>query len=105
MFGLAGAYQTHNLIITNVLAEIGSQLKKRKCDIYPSDMRVKVSNTGLYTYPDVTVVCGKPEFEDEVTDTLLNPIVVIEVLYESTEAYDREKNLNIIETFRRSRNM
>jgi Uma2 family endonuclease len=54
-------------------------------------MRVKVSPTGLYTYPDVSVVCGKPVFEDKEVDTLLNPKVVFEVLSESTEGYDRGK--------------
>ena len=52
-------------------------------------MRVKVSPTGLYTYPDVIVVCGEPRFEDDQLDTLLNPQVIIEVLSESTEKYDR----------------
>jgi Uma2 family endonuclease len=52
-------------------------------------MRVKVSPTGLYTYPDVTVVCGEAQFEDNQQDTLLNPTLIVEVLSESTEAYDR----------------
>jgi Uma2 family endonuclease len=52
-------------------------------------MRVKVSPTGLYTYPDVTVVCGEAQFEDHQQDTLLNPTLIVEVLSESTEAYDR----------------
>jgi len=54
-----------------------------------SDMRVKVTATGLYTYPDVIVVCGEPKFEDEYVDTLLNPTVLVEVLSPSTERYDR----------------
>ena len=65
------------------------QLKARPCTTYPSDMRVKVSPTGLYTYPDVTVVCGEARFEDNQQDTLLNPTLIVEVLSESTEAYDR----------------
>ena len=52
-------------------------------------MRVKVSATGLYTYPDVAVVCGEPEFEDQRSDTLLNPVLIVEVLSDSTESYDR----------------
>jgi Uma2 family endonuclease len=54
-------------------------------------MRIKVSATGLYTYPDVTAVCGEPVFEDAMADTLLNPMLIIEVLSQSTEAYDRGK--------------
>jgi Uma2 family endonuclease len=89
MFALAGATEAHNLIITNLVRELSSQLKGRPCKVYPNDMRVNIPRTGLYTYPDVIVVCGQPEFEDEHRDTLLNPIVLIEVLSPSTEAYDR----------------
>jgi len=79
----------HHLIVTNVLRELSLQLKGRPCTTYPSDMRVKVSPTGLYTYPDITVVCGEARFEDNQQDTLLNPTLIVEVLSESTEAYDR----------------
>ena len=70
--------------------EVGlrQQLKKRPCKVYPSAMRVKVSPTGLYTYPDVTVLCDKARFDDEHRDTLLNPTLIIEVLSDSTEGYD-----------------
>jgi Uma2 family endonuclease len=86
---MAGASRWHNLIATNVLREFSLQLKGRPCTTYPSDMRVKISPTGLYTYPDVTVVCGEARFEDTRQDTLLNPTLIVEVLSESTEAYDR----------------
>jgi Uma2 family endonuclease len=89
VFAMAGASRWHNLIVTNVLRELSLQLKGRSCTTYPSDMRVKVSPTGLYTYPDITVVCGEAQFEDNQQDTLLNPTLIVEVLSESTEAYDR----------------
>src|SRR5215475_3215142 len=89
IFAMAGASRWHNLIVANVVGELRSQLKGRPCTTYPSDMRVKVSPTGLYTYPDVTVVCGEAQFEDNQQDTLLNPTLIVEVLSESTEAYDR----------------
>jgi Uma2 family endonuclease len=89
IFAMAGASRWHNLIVTNVLRELSTQLKGRPCTTYPSDMRVKVSHTGLYTYPDITVVCGEAQFEDNQQDTLLNPTLIVEVLSESTEAYDR----------------
>jgi Uma2 family endonuclease len=57
--------------------------------IYPLNMRTKVAQTGLYTYPDIVAVCGEPQFEDENLDTLVNPALIIEVLSESTERYDR----------------
>jgi Uma2 family endonuclease len=91
MFATSGASREHNLIVTNIIREISQQLKERPCEVYPSDMRVKIPATGLYTYPDVVVVCGEPKFEDDHLDTLLNPTLIIEVLFESTEAYDRGK--------------
>lgn len=89
VFTMAGASEAHNLIATNLTASLVVRLKDRPCKVYSSDMRVKVSATGLYTYPDVVVVCGHPQFEDRQRDTLLNPTVIIEVLSPSTESYDR----------------
>jgi Uma2 family endonuclease len=108
MFAMAGGSEAHNLIVGNVIGELRSQLKGRQvktgppagavfaprrgfdpCRVYPSDMKVKVTDTGLYTYPDVTVVCGERHFEGERTDILLNPTLIVEVLSQTTEAYDR----------------
>jgi len=88
---MAGTSREHNLITLNLGREISSQLKNRPCEAYVSDMRVLVSRTGLYTYPDVVAVCGKPLFEDDEVDTLLNPTVIVEVLSPTTESYDRGK--------------
>lgn len=89
MFAMSGASREHNLITLNLSRLVGNSLVNRRCEAYATDMRVKVSATGLYTYPDFAVVCGEPQFEDGHVDTLLNPTVLIEVLSESTEAYDR----------------
>ncbi len=89
IYAMPGASRKHNLITGNTLAELHVQLRNRVCEVYPSDMRVKVSSTGTYTYPDVVVVCEEPQFEDSYFDTLLNPTVLIEVLSPSTAAYDR----------------
>jgi Uma2 family endonuclease len=89
MFAMAGAKRNHNLIVTNLVSELREQLRKKSCEVYNSDMRVKVARTGLYTYPDVVVVCGEPEFLDEEEDTLLNPTLIIEVLSDSTARYVR----------------
>ncbi|MEZ4768969.1 MAG: Uma2 family endonuclease [Caldilineales bacterium] len=89
IYALAGATRSHNLIVTNTVLSLGTKLRDRRCEIYAADMRVKVSPTGLYTYPDVVVVCGSPRFDDAHKDTLLNPTLIVEVLSESTEAYDR----------------
>jgi Uma2 family endonuclease len=79
----------HNLIVGNVMGELGMQLKKRGCFVFPSDMRIKIAAAGFYGYPDASVVLGKGKFEDE--DNLLNPTLLVEVLSENTEAYDRCK--------------
>ncbi len=89
IYAMSGASKEHNTIVFNLARRIGNQLDGKPCRGYVNDMRVKVSPTGLYTYPDVIVVCGEPRFEDEQFDTLLNPKVIIEVLSESTEKYDR----------------
>jgi len=89
VFALAGASERHNIVALNIASELRSQLKGRPCRSYMSDMRVSVAQDDLYTYPDVVVVCGQPIFHDNSRDVLVNPTVVIEVLSESTEAYDR----------------
>jgi Uma2 family endonuclease len=89
MFAMSGASPRHVLIVTNVVAELRRQLKPRPCTVYSTDLRVQVSPTGLYTYPDVIVVCDQPRFHDQHKDTLLNPMLIVEVLSESTKDYDR----------------
>ncbi|MEA2575226.1 MAG: hypothetical protein QOH93_2524 [Chloroflexia bacterium] len=89
IYAMSGASREHNLISLNIASELRSHLRSQPCEVYVSDMRVKVNATGTYTYPDVVAVCGEPEFEDAQVDTLTNPTVVIEVLSPSTEGYDR----------------
>ncbi|MFM9966211.1 MAG: Uma2 family endonuclease [Planctomycetaceae bacterium] len=89
MFAMAGNCREHCLIVGNLASVLGAQFKGRCCEVYSTNMRIKVSASELYTYPDVVVVCEKPEFQDTERDTLLNPTVLIEVLSRSTESYDR----------------
>jgi len=89
MYAMSGASWTHNIIVNNIAFELTNQLKGRPCYVLVSDMRVKVTKTGLYAYPDVIAICGEAILEDEYVDTLLNPVVIVEVLSKSTEAYDR----------------
>lgn len=89
MFAMAGASYHHNRIQQNVARHTENQLDGGPCEVLAADMRVKVNASGLYTYPDIIVLCDKPQFEDGVLDTLLNPRVLMEVLSESTEKYDR----------------
>lgn len=91
IFALAGSSEAHNLILSNIVTSLNTQLRSRSCKVYPSDMRLKIPGTGLYTYPDISVVCGTAQFDDPKRDTLLNPLVVIEILSPSTESYDRGK--------------
>ena len=88
---MSGASNAHNIITMNTANQLYNQLVDEDCLVYASDMRVRVHVPVSYVYPDVTVVCGEPRFEDDVFDTLLNPTVVIEVLSPSTAAYDRRE--------------
>lgn len=89
MFAMAGASARHAWIVTNLVGELRQQLKTKPCRVASSDLRLRVSPTGLYTYPDVMVVCGEPQYASNQGDTLLNPTVIIEVLSNSTRDYDR----------------
>ncbi len=86
---MPGASRVHNLITNNISGELRNLLKGSRCETYANDMRVSSPLTSSYFYPDVVVVCEKPRFEDDVFDILLNPIILVEVLSPSTEAYDR----------------
>ncbi len=90
IFSMSGASRKHNLIGFNLTTILGNRLKGQPCEAYANDMRVKISPK-QYTYPDISVVCAEPEFEDIELDTLLNPTLIIEVLSPSTEQYDRGK--------------
>ena len=91
IFAMAGGTENHSLVASNVNRILGQQLRDRPCKVYTGDMRIKVQATGLTTYPDISSLCGKAEFLDELHDTLLNPQLIVEVLSPSTESYDRGK--------------
>ena len=89
IFAMSGASAEHNDIVWNIASSFHAQLRDRPCRASIADMRLQVSATGLYTYPDIVVVCGERQFAEP--DTLLNPTLIVEVLSPSTEAYDRGK--------------
>lgn len=89
IFAMAGASRKRNLISLNIGGSLNAQLAERDYEVYVSDMRLRVAATGLLTYPDVTVVCGEPQFNDAEADTLLNPTLLVEVLSKSTKRFDR----------------
>lgn len=94
IFAMAGASRKHCKLSANLMRIIGNTLHQTKCNVYANDFRVKVKETGLYTYPDVIITCGKEILEDQVKDTLLNPLIIIEILSPSTESYDRGKKFS-----------
>jgi len=89
IFAMSGGTIEHSSIAANIIIELGNALLGRGCRVLTSDMRIKIPATGRYVYPDGSVVCARPEFTDDKRDTLLNPRLIIEVLSDSTEAYDR----------------
>lgn len=95
---MTGASRKHNLIVVNIISEMGRQLRDCTCEMYASSMRIRVPPALVYTYPDAVAVYDEPQFEDDYLDTLLNPTLIIEVLSESTEAYDRGKKFGFYRT-------
>jgi Uma2 family endonuclease len=88
IFAMAGGSPEHSLISSNVGSELNHQLFDKPCRVYNSDLKVRATET-TYAYPDVTVVCGEPVFDDTEADVLLNPTMIVEVMSETTESWDR----------------
>ena len=88
MFAMSGASMRHGRVQRNILGELHNALRGSQCEPFGQDLRVRVSGR-LYTYPDISVVCGEPLLADDHQDVLLNPVVIVEVLSPSTENYDR----------------
>jgi Uma2 family endonuclease len=89
VFAMAGGSEAHNLIAGNVHGELRSCFKGRPCYVYTSDMKVRVESARLGAYPDVMAICGERQFLDDRRDVITNPTLIVEVLSDSTEAYDR----------------
>lgn len=89
IFSMAGGSPTHSLIIAAVIRVLGNALHGHRCNFYDSNLRIYFPSTGLYSYPDASVVCGPLELVDEHQDMITNPTLAVEVLSDSSEAYDR----------------
>jgi Uma2 family endonuclease len=89
IFAMAGASENHNMISRRVSGSLFNHLRGKKCTHYSADMKLHIPANTLYTYPDLMVVCGDKKFVDDEKDVIMNPIIIIEVLSKSTEAYDR----------------
>lgn len=89
IFAMAGASIRHGRIISNLMRELGNRLIDSPCEVFSTDLRLAVDPAGMYTYPDVMVVCGDPVTLDMHRDTIVNPVVIVEILSDSTKNYDR----------------
>ncbi|MCC6342977.1 MAG: Uma2 family endonuclease [Bryobacterales bacterium] len=89
MYAMAGGSFAHNVILGNLVFAVKGAVKGKPCSVHFSDLRLCVSSSGLYTYPDAMIVCGPPQFADNRNDTVTNPIIIFEILSPSSEAYDR----------------
>lgn len=94
IYAMAGGTPAHAALAARLIQRLGAQLVGAPCEVFTSDLRVRVSATGLVTYPDVTVVCGKLETDPEDPASVLNPTVLVEVLSDSTAEYDRGEKLD-----------
>lgn len=89
IFVMAGASVNHNLITSNVIISLGNSLQNASCLIFPSDIKVEMDKDSHYAYPDISVVCGDIEYAENRDDIIANPVVIFEILSESTKDYDR----------------
>ncbi|MCA1613532.1 MAG: Uma2 family endonuclease [Acidobacteria bacterium] len=98
IFAMTGASRKHNYVAGNVYSALRRELRDKACDVFISDMRVRIAAANIYTYPDVVAACDEPEFEDAEVDTLLNPTLVVEVSSKSTASYDRAAKFDYYRT-------
>lgn len=98
VYAMTGASINHIRVVTNLTRELSIQLRDRKCDVLSNEMKVRLQNSRKFFYPDVTVLCGELQFHDKRKDVVLNPVLVIEVLSPSTEAYDRGAKFQAYQT-------
>ncbi len=94
VYMMAGASENHNLIAGNTITALNIALRERQCRVYPSDMRIKVSEFDSYFYPDLSVACGERQIERKRGESLLNPLVIFEILSPTSEGYDRGRKFH-----------
>ncbi len=98
VFAMSGGTYQHSVIVANLIGELRDRLRKTPCKVTSSDLRLAIASANLYTYPDVMVICGDPVFVDQRSDTVLNPVLIIEVLSGSTRNYDRAQKFKYYRT-------
>ncbi|MCC6613660.1 MAG: Uma2 family endonuclease [Anaerolineae bacterium] len=97
VFAMAGASPNHNIITSNTITHLNNQIGERNCVVFASDQMIKTPS-GLYAYPDISVVCGGPHYDETASEILLNPTLIVEVLSPSTENYDRGEKFRHFKT-------
>jgi Uma2 family endonuclease len=95
IFAMSGASIAHNKIFSNSFISIGAQLKGKKCQPFGSDLRIHIPKNTLFTYPDISIVCGETETTDDKFDTITNPSVIIEILSPTTRNYDKGEKFTL----------
>lgn len=95
IFAMSGASLPHNIIFKNTFLNLGIKLKGKKCQPFGSDLRIHIPQNTLYTYPDISIICGKPETTDDGKDNFTNPSVIIEILSKSTRDYDKGQKFTL----------
>jgi Uma2 family endonuclease len=98
MYAMAGAGETHNVLVTNLARSIANHLPQKPCKVWVNGTGVQVTATAFYTYPDVVVICGERRLSARQRDTLLNPSIIFEVLSPSTESYDGGRKFDMYRT-------
>jgi Uma2 family endonuclease len=95
IFAMNAVSLTHNIISSNTVGSLSSKLKGKSCSVFGSDLRIHIPNNSLYTYPDISIICGKPETTDDIMATIINPSVIIEILSKSTRDYDKGQKFTL----------
>ncbi len=95
VFARSSVTINHHILFSNVFGEVGSKLKGRKCMPFGSDLRIHIPQNTLFTYPDITIICGEPNLTDDKFDTATNPSVIIELLSSSTRNYDKGEKFSL----------
>jgi Uma2 family endonuclease len=95
VFAMSGASIAHNKIAINCTLEIGNKLKGKNCQPFGSDLRIHIPKNTLFTYPDISIICGEIETVEDKFDTVINPSVIIEILSASTRNYDKGEKFTL----------
>ena len=95
VFAMSGASIKHNVIFSHVFTELGWKLKGKNCMPFGSDLRIHIPKNTLYTYPDISIICGETECTDGLFDTAVNPSVIIELLSKTTRSYDKGEKFSL----------